>query len=299
MPFQDKSKFLVTGATGLIGSCFTDLLLLSNSIENTEYSVTVVSRYKEKIKGRFGTNVDRLSIIQHDFENGSLPIDESVQFDYIVHAASPADPFSYGNNPCGVIQSNIIGSNSLLEYCVNKKTRILITSSFEVYGDGQSVWKEDEIGVIDNTSLRSCYPESKRCLELLARAFVQQYNVDCIICRLCSIYGPTMLSNDSKAHAQFIRNAINNEPIVMKSDGLQKRSYCYVIDCISAMVMLLDKGVSGETYNISNCEVITINEVAMTLSSLCNVEVVWKDMNKEEVNYYQKKRDCILDNQKI
>ena len=90
---------------------------------------------------------------------------------------------------------------------------MILTSSFEVYGElnGQDIYSENMSGMIDQTILRNGYPESKRCCELLVRSYVEEFGINAVIARLPSVYGPTMLRSDSKAHAQFIRNALNAE----------------------------------------------------------------------------------------
>mgnify|MGYP000691830324 FL=1 len=106
-------------------------------------------------------------------------------------------------------------------------------------------------GMIDQTILRNGYPESKRCCELLVRSYVEEFGINAVIARLPSVYGPTMLRSDSKAHAQFIRNALNGENIILKSKGDQRRTYCYVVDAASAIFKILSAGENGEIYNIS------------------------------------------------
>ena len=110
----------------------------------------------------------------------------------------------------------------MLEYCKkNIDTRLLLTSTFEVYGkiDGIDVYSENMVGLVDFHMLRNGYTESKRCAEMLVNSYIDEYGINAVICRLASIYGPTMLLNDSKAHAQFIRNALHGENIALKSKG--------------------------------------------------------------------------------
>lgn len=115
-----------------------------------------------------------------------------------------------------------IGTKNILEYCSRHiNTKVILMSTFEVYGEikGKSLYTEDMSGAIDQNILRNGYPESKRCSELLLKSYVEEYKVQAVIARLPSVYGPTMLPGDSKAHAQFIRNAVNGENIILKSKG--------------------------------------------------------------------------------
>ena len=143
---------------------------------------------------------------------------------------------------------------NILEYGrKHTSCRIILMSTFEVYGNtGKDVYTESESGVIDFNAFRACYPESKRSMEILSRCYVNEYNVNVRVARLSSIYGPTMAANDSKAHAQFLRNALECKDIVLKSEGLPRRSYTYVVDAITGLLCVLFRGIVAESYNISN-----------------------------------------------
>ena len=178
----------------------------------------------------------------------------------------------------------------------------MLTSSFEVYGsiDGVSLYNENMSGIIDQTILRNGYPESKRCCELLLRSYVDEYNINAVIARLPSVYGPRMLKNDSKAHAQFIRNALNKENIVLKSKGEQTRTYCYVVDVVSAIFMVLEKGKKGEIYNVSyENSIASIADVAKTCAEIAGTKVVFECPDEIEAKGFSNSQDCILDNKKL
>lgn len=288
---------LVTGATGLIGSCIIDVLSIANIELGANIKIYALSRNKEKVEKRFGTNV--IPIIQDIVE----PLKMENEYDYIIHGASNADPKLYAVQPVETILTNIIGSKNVLDYCIkHSKTRMLLTSSFEVYGQlkDQDIYSENMSGIIDQTILRNGYPESKRCSELLLRSYVDEYDINAMIVRLPSVYGPTMLKSDSKAHAQFIKNALNGENIVLKSKGEQRRTYCYVIDVVSALFKVLCVGKSGEIYNISNISsVASIAEVAKICAEIAGTEVVFDIPDAVEARGFSQSKNCILDNRKI
>lgn len=292
-----NTSILVTGATGLVGSCAIDVLSTANNELDANIKIYALSRNKSKIQKRFG--IDVIPIAQ-DIIN---PLDQEIGYDYIIHGASNADPKSYAVQPVETIVTNILGNKNILDYCVkHSKTRMILTSSFEVYGElkDQDVYSENMSGIIDQTILRNGYPESKRCCELLVRSYVDEYDINAIIARLPSVYGPTMLETDSKAHAQFIRNALNDENIVLKSKGEQKRTYCYVIDVVSALFELLYDGKSGEIYNISNeNSIASIAEVAKTCAEIAGTKVVFELANEVEAKGFSRSKNCILDNKKL
>lgn len=292
----NKGSVLITGATGLIGSCIADILLEANR-NGAQFEIFTMSRSLEKIKKRFNGYV--IPIIQDVTE----PLDEKNKFDYIIHCASNADPRSYSTNPVETMLTNIVGNKNVLDYCkLHKSTRLILTSTFEVYGtiDGVSVYKENMSGVIDQTILRNGYPESKRSCELLLRSYVDEYNINAVIVRLPSVYGPTMLKSDSKAHAQFIKNVLNREDIVLKSKGSQKRTYTYVLDAVSGIFKVLFEGEVGEIYNISNEKSIaSIADVAKVCAEIAGTKVIFELPDEVESKGFSRSKDCILDNSKL
>ena len=292
----NEGSYLVTGASGLIGSCTIDVLATANRLYNKKIEIYAMGRNEDKLFQKFGA----LSSVHCVAQNVIDPI-EIENLDYIIHAASNADPKSYALYPVETITTNILGAKNVLEYGKHHNTRILLTSSFEVYGKlDQDEYIETDCGWIDLNLVRSCYPESKRVAEMLFKSYFDEYNVDCLIARLASIYGPTMQNNDSKAHAQFLRNAIAREDIVLKSKGTQKRTYCYVNDAVSGLLTILYKGKAGEAYNVANEKAIaTIAEVAQTIASLVGNKVVYDMPDSIEAKGFSRPQNCILNTDKL
>lgn len=291
---------LVTGASGLIGSCIIDLLMLSNE-HGRHFVVYALGRNKEKLSYRFKAfkESSNLHFIEQDI---MMPLDKGIFYDYIIHGASNADPRNYALYPAETMLINLEGAKNVLNYCKeHPKTRALLMSTFEVYGNaGKDVYVETDSGIVDVNKLRSCYPESKRCMEVLTRCYVDEYGVKAVIGRLSSIYGPTMAKDDSKAHAQFIRNGLNGKDIVLKSKGEQRRTYCYVIDAVTGLLCVLSKGKVGEAYNISNeNSIVSIAEVAQTVANIAGTRVIMQLPDELEKKGYSTPQNCILDNTKL
>jgi nucleoside-diphosphate-sugar epimerase len=296
----NDGKVLITGASGLIGSCIIDLLMLSNEF-GRHFDVYALGRNTEKLKKRFVAFLQspHLNFVEQDICN---PLDNSISYDYIIHGASNADPRNYALYPVETMLTNFDGARNVLNYCKDHhNTKVLMMSTFEVYGYvGKDVYGESDSGVVELNMIRSCYPESKRCMEILTRCFVDEYGVKAIIGRLSSVYGPTMAKDDSKAHAQFIKNGLNGENIVLKSKGEQKRTYCYVIDAITGLLYVLAKGNIGEAYNVSNEKsVVSIAELAQKVADLSGSEVTYEVPDELELKGYSKPQNCILDNSKL
>lgn len=296
----EGKSFLITGASGLIGSCLIDLLMLANENDHKNH-VFALGRSAKKLEARFPDylNSNNFHIVEQDI---CSPINDTFDFDYIIHAASNADPINYAKYPVETMKTNMLGIINVLEYArLNTRCRVELLSTFEVYGNaGKNVYIESEVGFLDFNSLRACYPESKRAAETMARCYNEEYNVDVTIGRLSSIYGPTMAENDSKAHAQFLRNALSGKDIVLKSKGEQKRTYCYVLDAVTGILTILFHGKKGEAYNVSNeNSIVTIAELAQIIAEECNRAVVFDIPSDLESKGFSKPQNCILDNKKL
>lgn len=260
---------LVTGARGLIGSFLIDVLM---SVNKGLFTVYGMGRNKQDAEERFKDYNKYFHFIQHDI---SQPLNNlNINFDYIIHAASNATPNTFITNPIGTIKGIVWGCDNLLSYGITHGLkRFVYISSGEVYGEcNDAIYTEISHGYINNTSWRSCYPNSKILSETLCASYAQQYNIDVVIARPSHIYGPCYTNNDNRAFAQFLNNALQNQDIILKSNGLTQRSYCYIADCISGILTILFYGKSTNAYNIASKEATSIKELAETIARLSSVQ---------------------------
>lgn len=178
LPWENLSgcNILITGATGLIGSCIVDALMIN---PQRDYHVYASGRNKERAKQRFAKYISdgMFHFIRYDV---MYPIESDVDFHYIIHAASNASPNFFVQNPVEVMKSNISGVVNLMEYGLHHGLRrMLFVSSGEVYGEGDGqVFTEDYSGYVNCTLPRSCYPSSKRAAETLCVSYFVEYGVD-------------------------------------------------------------------------------------------------------------------------
>ncbi len=283
IPLLEKLKekrILIIGATGMIGSAVVDCILTLEDNSKFDMKVFAGVRSKEKAYKRF-RNWNKnchLEIISFDTEESIMMPD---QIDYIVYAAGYSSPSYYASNPVEVMKVNFQGMAHVLEFAAQKKVeKVIYISSSEVYGEKEYInpWTEESMGQIDFLEYRSCYASAKRATETLCMSYIKEYGVNCIIARPGHIYGPTVLSTDTKASSQFASSARNGENIVLKSSGDQLRSYCYVLDCASAIITLLTKGKLGEVYNISNPNsIVSIRQLADSYAKKSGVKVTFTD----------------------
>ena len=297
---KDKS-ILITGASGLIGSFMVDTFVHYSREYGKRIHIYATGRDLMRLQERFSYDIseDLLSLVSHDIVTA---IDESQSFDYILHLASNADPKAYAIHPAETITTNVIGTYNVLEYArKHSACRLFLASTMEVYGalPTGNYTTEDEFGLIDFNKLRSGYPEGKRTSELMLRAYIDEYNISGAIGRLGYIYGPTMKETDSKVIAQFIRKALANEDIVLKSKGGQRRSCCYVSDAAAGILLILFKG-NDEVYNIANRESnITIFEMAKTTAQIAGTKVIYELPDAVESRGFSVSQDAVLNESKL
>lgn len=300
LPWEKLSgcNILVTGATGLIGSCLVEVLM---EHPNMDYHVYASGRNEERAMLRFSNYITdpAFHFFQYDV---TKPLKGDVDFQYVIHAASNASPNYFATKPVDIIKANIEGLANLMDYGLEHcLCRLLFVSSGEVYGEGDGrIFTEEYSGYVDCTSVRSCYPSSKRAAESLCIAYAHQYGIDVSIARLSHVFGPNFTESDNRAYAQFIRNAMRGEDIILKSTGEQFRSWCYVVDCVSAILHILLKGENGHAYNVAdNKSNISIKELAEIIARIAQKKVKFElpsTLEKQGFNIVSK---SVFDTHKI
>ena len=267
-------NILIVGASGLIGRALVDTLMqlpdktfhLYAGVRDLVYAQSCFMRYKDD---------ESFTLIQCDV-TALIPFD--IDFHYIIHAASYAGPAAFHNDPVGVMKANILGVDNLFSYGEQHNLRrLLYVSSGEVYGEGYGIpFREEDSGSLDWASLRACYPAAKRTAETLCIAYAAQFQIETVIARPCHIYGPFYTSKDDRAYAQFIRNVLAGENIILRSSGLQQRSWCYVVDCVFALLYVLLKGKTKNAYNIADVRSnVSIREFAEMIALKSEREVIF------------------------
>jgi nucleoside-diphosphate-sugar epimerase len=280
-PLKNK-KILVTGGTGMLCSSIVDIFLLLNKEHKTGITIYLAGRDKKTSLDRFQSfsEEDGLVFVSYDATK-SNQVDYSGNLDYIIHGASNANPELYMQRPVDTMLANILGLSRMLDLAkASSAKRLLYVSSSEVYGQkpGFDPFSEDDFGYLDILHERAGYPSSKRAGESLCVAYGMQHNIDSVIVRPGHIYGPSIRDSDQRASAQFTRKAMTSEDVVLKSKGTQLRSYCYSLDCASAIITVLLEGERANAYNISNPNSIcTISDIAEQIAAAGNVKLAYED----------------------
>ena len=254
-------RILISGGGGFLGSHLTDLLLAQG------HEVVGVDNF---ITGK-PDNIAHLranpnySFIRHDVIE-PFPFDGPI--DRIYHMASPASPIGYVKHQVATLKVNSQGTWNLLEMAEQKSARFLMASTSECYGDpAVNPQPESYWGNVNSIGLRSMYDEAKRFSEACTMAYHRERGVDTRLIRIFNTYGPRMDPYDGRVVINFIRQALNNEPLTVFGEGTQTRSLCYVSDLVRGINLTMESDFH-EPINLGNPDELTIHSIAKEVLSL-------------------------------
>ncbi|MDH5397151.1 MAG: SDR family oxidoreductase [Cyclobacteriaceae bacterium] len=272
-----KKTVLITGAAGFLGSHLCDRFmkegyrvlgmdnLITGDLRNIEHL------FPEK----------DFEFYNHDVSNF---VHVSGKLDYILHFASPASPIDYLKIPIQTLKVGSLGTHNLLGLAKEKKARILVASTSEVYGDpAVHPQKESYFGNVNPIGPRGVYDEAKRFQEAITMAYHTYHGLETRIVRIFNTYGPRMRLNDGRVLPAFIGQALRGEDLTIFGDGSQTRSFCYVDDLIEGIYRLLLSDYE-QPVNIGNPDEITISDFAEEIVKLTGTgqKVVYKDLPKDD-----------------
>ena len=225
---------LITGVAGFIGSHLADFYL------EKKFKVVGIDNFMTGSKVNISQNLNNnnFNFIEHDIRK-ELNINEKI--DYILHFASPASPTDYLNYPIETLQIGSIGTENILNLAEKNKSRIIVASTSEVYGDPLvHPQNESYFGNVNPVGPRGVYDEAKRYLEALTVAYHKVKKLNIGIVRIFNTYGPRMRTNDGRAIPNFINQAIINKDFTVYGNGKQTRSFCYISDTVNGINKLLE-----------------------------------------------------------
>jgi dTDP-glucose 4,6-dehydratase len=270
-------RVLITGAAGFLGSHLCDRFIKEGfqvvGMDN------LITGDLKNIEHLFPN--ENFSFYNHDVSNF---IHVPGKIDYIVHFASPASPIDYLKIPIQTLKVGSLGTHNCLGLAKEKKARIIVASTSEVYGDPmvhpqtESYW-----GHVNPVGPRGVYDEAKRFQEAITMAYHTYHGLETRIVRIFNTYGPRMRLNDGRVLPAFIGQAIRGEDLTVFGDGSQTRSFCYVDDLVEGIYRLLMSDYAHPV-NVGNPDEITILDFAKEIIKLTGTDqkIVFKELPTDD-----------------
>lgn len=254
-------RVLITGGAGFVGSHLADAYLERGD------EVVVIDDLSTGSRENVAHLLDspRFQLHVADVRNEKLLDEVMADCDAVFHLAAAVGVRLVVESPVRTIETNIQGTEAVLKVAARHNTRILITSTSEVYGLSTKVpFKEDDNLVMGSSTIgRWSYACSKAIDEFLALAYYNEKQLPAIVVRLFNTVGPRQTSRYGMVIPTFIRQALTGEPITVHGDGRQTRCFSFVTDVVAALVALMDHPDSpGQVFNIGSNEEISIAELA-------------------------------------
>jgi len=268
--FLKNKTILISGATGLVGGALCRTLLYLSRTQALDIKLLLPVRSMESAKTDLYGVLDRREVLAFECDL-KTKIDYDGGIDYIVHAASPTASKEFTARPASVLTDTLLANMALLELAKeNQPAMYIYVSSMEAFGvteKSEHALSESEIGKVDLSSVRSCYPEGKRVNELMTLCTAKEYGINALSVRLAQTFAAGVRKSENRVFAQFIRSALAGEELVLHTKGMSVGNYLHLADCAGALITLLKNGTSGETYTAvgDNCS-LRIRELAQCVS---------------------------------
>jgi len=270
-------RTVITGGAGFVGSHLCDRFLAEGHevvcIDNLITGSTANHAHLH--------NNSRFSFIRHDICH---PIEIDGPVDNILHFASPASPIDYLRHPIPTLKVGSLGTHNTLGMAKLKKSRFLLASTSEVYGDPEEhPQREDYWGHVNPIGVRGVYDEAKRFAEAMTMAYHRFHGVNTRIVRIFNTYGERMRLDDGRVLPNLMGQALRGEPLTVYGDGSQTRSFCYVSDLVDGIYRLLFSDFH-EPVNLGNPAEVSILDFAKEIVELTGTtsKVVFKALPQDD-----------------
>ena len=292
--FRGKSIF-VTGGTGFFGKWLLESFIYVNEKLALNATITALTRNPEAFLTEYPfyrEHTKSVKFVKGDILNYDFNLEEKFQF--IIHAATAASESLNKSNPLLMMDTITIGTRKVLNFAITQPLEgFLFVSSGAIYG--KQPWNQTQINENDSFKINinnsnSAYAEGKRIAELYSSTYFEKYNLPIKIARCFAFVGPYLPLDTHFAIGNFIKNAINNEDIIIKGDGSTIRSYMYASDLMIWLWKILLNGEINQPYNVGSDESISISELAEKIKVVSNsavsIKILGAPIQQEDVDIY-------------
>ena len=260
-------RSLITGGAGFIGSHLAEALLRQGG------TVTIIDDLStgsieniEHLKGHAG-----FSYVIDTIQNRPLMAELVDGADAVYHLAAAVGVRLIIEKPVQTIETNIKGTELVLELAAKKRKRVLVASTSEVYGKTNTLpFSEDTDTVLGaTTKSRWSYACSKAIDEFLALAYWREHKVPVVIVRLFNTVGPRQTGRYGMVIPNFVKQALEGKPITVFGDGTQSRCFTWVGDAVTALIDLMQHpDAVGQVFNVGSDNEVSIVELAHTIKRM-------------------------------
>jgi UDP-glucose 4-epimerase len=262
-------RILITGGAGFIGSHLAERLL------NDGHTVSVIdnlstgefANIKHLVHNKkFSYKID--SILNRDTLEQMI-----ANVDQVYHLAAAVGVKYIIDNPLQSLQTNILGTDYVLEFANKYKRKVLISSTSEIYGKSDKIpFKEEDDRLLGSTHIsRWSYSTAKAVDEFLALAYHREKKLPVVVVRCFNTVGPRQTGQYGMVIPKFVRAALLNHPITIFGDGKQTRCFTDVNDVVDGIIKLMNEPkAEGMVFNIGNDKEITIEDLAKTIKKMTN-----------------------------
>lgn len=288
-----KKTIMVTGAAGFIGTnlCI-ELLNQGHAVIGVDDLSTGQQKNIDLLCKYPNFQFKKIDITSIKFNKDNFYYDK---LEEIYHLASPASPPKYQKDPIKTMLIGVVGTKNVLDIAHFFNSKVLFTSTSEVYGDPEfSPQPESYKGCVNTVGPRACYDESKRAAEALMFDYKRTKGTQIRVARLFNFFGEFMDIDDGRVVTNFIKQSIKNNPLTIYGDGTQTRSFGYVKDCVSGLISLMESHYSDTPVNIGNNEEIPVIQLAKEIIHLTNSKSVLEFKKLPEDDPKQRRPDLTL-----
>ena len=257
---------LITGGAGFIGSHLAEYLLEQGQrvVVVDDLSTGSLDNIRHLRSGR------GLEFVQGTVLNRTLIDSLTANTDRVFHLAAAVGVDLIVKNPARVIETNILGTETVLAVCAEYRVPVFIASTSEVYGKSEKMpFREDDDIVLGPTSKsRWSYACSKAIDEFLALAYHESRGLPAVVGRFFNTAGPRQTGQYGMVVPRFVGQALAGAPITVYGSGEQTRCFCHVRDVVSAVAKLIESPAAyGQVFNLGSRESISMNELAARVKS--------------------------------